>query len=153
MADGGSYKMRAPCPKCGCDDGFITESGAQDVVRCSGCKWFCYNAPRVETGKAVRTVQTVHAAIKPKQRARILDRANRHCEVCGKSPDSGCVLHVAHAISVEQGLANGMTDIELNDDENLVSACDECNLGMSTQPMSIRFMMALLRARRMRGVF
>jgi 5-methylcytosine-specific restriction endonuclease McrA len=152
MPDGNApYQMRNPCPKCGCAAGYIKQAGAQDVVRCLKCDHFCYNAPRVETGKAVRTVQTVHAAIKPKLRAKILDRANGRCERCGKGPESGCAMHVGHLISVSYGLANGFTEIELNDAENLFCACDECNLGAGHESESPRFYMALLRARLLRG--
>src|SRR5215831_19006688 len=128
MSDGGSkpYEMREPCRGCGCEFGTITESGSQDVVRCLDCKRFCYNAPRVETGKAVRTVQTVHAAIKPKLRARILERATGRCELCGKGAEAA-PLHVGHLLSVEQGIAGGLTDQEINHESNLAAFCDECN--------------------------
>ncbi len=140
------YKMRAPCV-CGCELGTITETGAQDVVRCLECKKHCYNAPRTETGKKVRTVQNVHEAIRPKLRARIIERATGKCELCGKRPVDGIALHVAHVISVEQGLANGLTEIQLNDPENLVCACDECNLGMGKQTVPLRMLIAILMAR------
>jgi 5-methylcytosine-specific restriction endonuclease McrA len=124
------YKMREPCRGCGCEFGTVTETGAQDVVRCLDCKRFCYNAPRTETGKKTRTVQTVHESIKPKQRARIIEAATGRCQLCGKGPESGAAMHVSHLVSVKQGLESGLTELELNSDENLVCACDECNLGL-----------------------
>jgi 5-methylcytosine-specific restriction endonuclease McrA len=139
-------KMREPCRGCGCEQGSITESGAQDVMRCLDCNRFCYNAPRVETGKAVRTVQTVHEAIKPKLRAKILERATGRCELCGKGAASG-PLHVGHLISVEQGLANGLTEVELNDPENLAATCAECNLGLGKQTVSLRMVISIFMAR------
>lgn len=138
--------MRAPCRGCSCEFGTITESGAQDVVRCLDCKRWCYNAPRVETGKAIRSVQTVHEAIKPKLRAKIIERANGHCELCGKGAELG-PLHVGHLVSVEQGLASGLTEVELNDPENLAAACAECNLGIGKQTVTLRMAMAILMAR------
>ncbi len=148
--DGANPKLiplREPCPKCGAETGYITETGAQDVVRCTECDKFAFNAPRTETGKKVRTVQTVHAAIKPKLRSRILERANGRCEVCGKGPESGCSMHVGHVLSVEQGLAQGLTELELNDEENLISLCDECNLGAGKSTVPIRLLMRILWAR------
>jgi len=141
------FKMRAPCLKCSCETGYIKEAGTQDVVRCTECDKFAYNAPRTETGKAVRNTQTVHAAIKPKLRSRILERANGRCEVCGKGPESGCVMHVGHVLSVDQGLTQGMTELELNDEENLISLCDECNLGAGKSTVPIRLLMRILWAR------
>jgi 5-methylcytosine-specific restriction endonuclease McrA len=144
------HPMRTPC-RCGCVEGLLFERGTQDVVRCARCKRHCYNAPRVETGKAVRTVQTVHAAIKPKQRARIIELATGRCQLCGKGPDSGATMHVAHLVSVKQGLANGLTETELNSDENLVCACDECNLGLGKETISLRLALSIQMARMRRA--
>lgn len=139
--------MREPCRGCGCEFGTVTETGAQDVVRCLDCKRWCYNAPRTETGKAVRTVQTTHALIKPKQRIRILERANGRCELCGKGPDRGIEIHVGHIISVERGHSIGMSDLELNDNENIMALCSECNLGMGKETIPLRMMVKVLMAR------
>lgn len=142
------YTMRAPCPSCGCTVGYVTERGAQDVVRCMSCDRHCYNAPRTETGKAVRTVQTVHEAIKPKQRARILLRGGFKCECCGKVPrGSQGELHVGHVVSVKRGLELGISDAEINDDENLIAACSECNLGLGAEVIPVRALVSVLMAR------
>lgn len=137
------HALRKPCTGCGGTEGYIEPKGAQDVVRCAGCERFQYNAPRTETGKRQRTVSTVHAAIKPKTRARILLRANGHCELCGASGE----LHVGHLLSVKRGLALGMTEAELNADENLCAMCAECNLGLGKEPVPVRFVVAILMAR------
>lgn len=121
-----SYTMRAPCPKCAGTEGRIETKNVQDCVFCLRCGWFCYNAPKTETGRAVRSTTTVHNGIKPQQRTRILVRANRHCELCGKPGN----LHVGHLLSVKDGMDRNLSDEEINDDENLAAFCDECNLGM-----------------------
>ena len=141
--DRDSYQMRAPCPSCDCMIGRIEERNGQDTVRCNACDRHCYNAPRVETGRAQRSSSTVHAAIKPKQRARILMRASSKCEVCGARG----ILHVAHIISVDSGLNFGLTEVEINDDENLLCMCEQCNLGLGKEPMPLRVAIAVLRAR------
>lgn len=145
----GQFRMRKAC-YCGSFDGFITETGAQDVVRCLRCNKWQYNAPRTETGKRARSTSTVHAAIKPKRRAAILERATGRCELCGKRPESSA-LHVGHLVSVGAGLANGLTDQELNDPENLAAFCDECNLGMGKQTVPLRLAIALVMARLRQG--
>lgn len=137
------HELRKPCSGCDSTSGYIESKGTQDVVRCSSCERFQYNAPRTETGKRKRSVSTVHAAIKPKIRARILLRANGHCELCGASGE----LHVGHLLSVKRGLAEGMTEAELNSDENLCAMCPECNLGLGKEPVPIRFAVAILMAR------
>lgn len=154
------FTMREPCmakrldkPKvdgrvqsCGCEIGHIDTRNGQDCVWCSECGSYCYNAPKTETGRSVRSASTVHKAIKPKVRAKTLFRANGQCELCGKHGD-GVALHVGHVISVNIGLSNGLTEIELNDQENLVALCDECNLGIGDEPMPLRFLVRVLKAR------
>ena len=135
--------MRAACRGCSCDLGVVREVSGQDTVRCSACDRFAYNAPRVETGRAQRSVTTVHNGIKPKQRSRILERASKRCEVCGNAGN----LHVGHILSVDAGLAYGVTEELLNDDENLICQCEECNLGQGATPMSLRLAVVILRCR------
>lgn len=104
----------------------------------------CYNAPRTETGRAVRSVTTVHKQIKPSLRAKILQRDNHRCVLCHSI---GIPLHVGHIVSVEAGMATGLTDAEINDEENLIAQCEECNLGQGAQPIPLRTAIAILRAR------
>lgn len=138
--------MRAPCAHCEGTDGLVVERNGQDTVRCLACDRFAYNAPRTETGRRVRSHETVHGGVKPKQRSRILDRAGCRCERCGAS-GAGVVLHVGHIISVDYGLRFGLADAELNHDENLMCLCEACNLGMGPEPMPLRVAIAVLRAR------
>jgi hypothetical protein len=140
------FVMRAPCRKCGGPTGRIEERGAQDCVFCSSCGAFQYNAPRTETGKKVRSVTTVHNGIKPNQRSRILQRATGRCELCGKRPETAA-LHVGHLLSVKDGLVRGLTELELNNDDNLCAMCDECNLGMGKQTVPLRLAVAMVMAR------
>lgn len=79
-----------------------------------------------------------------RERARILGRDGNRCQWC-RAEDRP--LHVGHIISVEAGLTFGLSDEEINHDENLVAMCDECNLGMGAEPMPLRAAIALLRAR------
>lgn len=144
MSTVAAFSMRAPCPDCGGTDGNVTEKNGQDTVRCAACHRFCYNAPRTETGRAVRSVSTIHKAIRPQLRARILERDGFTCVLCRATETR---LHVGHLISVEVGLLYGLTDAEINDEENLVAMCEECNLGYSACPIPLRTAIAILRAR------
>jgi hypothetical protein len=140
--------MRAPCAKCGGVDGRVTERGAQDVVRCANCDKFQYNAPRTETGKAIRSVTTVHNGVKPRDRAIAIMRANCKCETCGKSAFSpSAELHVGHMVSVKCGMEMGLSDSEINDEENLIAMCSECNLGLGDEPIPVRLLFNVLVAR------
>ena len=130
-------------PACDCQEGEIRTRNGQDCVFCVKCNRHQYNAPKTETGRAVRSVQTTHEAIKPKQRWRIIQRASSRCELCGARDN----LHVAHVLSVEAGHKQGLSDDILNSDENLIAACAECNLGMGSEPIPIRILIPLLKAR------
>lgn len=141
------YLMRGPCSKCGSLHGRIEERGSQDVVRCLHCDAYCYCAPKKETGKPQRHVRS-RESIPPKQRARvIIVRANGRCEICGKAHTGAEPLHVSHVISVDVGREMGLTDDELNSDENLCAMCAECNSGLGNEPITTRLLVRLLVAR------
>lgn len=144
-----SFRMRTACkmPLCGSELGLIQEKNGQDCVYCCKCGTWQYNAPKVETGRATRTTQTVHAAIKPRVRSEVLVRSNGRCELCGKS-SSECVVHVGHILSVNVGIAEGLCDEEINDPENLMAMCDECNLGIGDHPLPLKLMVKVLVSRR-----
>lgn len=99
-----------------------------------------------ERDRAPRTVTTVHNGVKPGQRARILFRASGRCELCGAKPEAA-LLHVAHFLSVEDGLKAELPDDVINSDENLCCLCEECNLGMGRKTMPLRLAAAILVAR------
>jgi 5-methylcytosine-specific restriction endonuclease McrA len=90
-------------------------------------------------------VSTVHNGIKPSQRARILLRDGR-CVICG-SRGGELGLHVGHLVPVAGGLAAGLTELELNDDENLAAMCAECNVGLGEAPPPLWITVPLLRMR------
>lgn len=140
------HQMRSPCQRCQNLEGRIEEKGGQDCVYCNRCGKHCYNAPRTETGRAARTVTTVHNGIKPQQRTRILLRSTSHCELCGKSAVDAN-LHVGHLLSVKDGIRQGLTEMELNHDDNLAAMCDECNLGLGEQTVPLRLVVAIVLAR------
>jgi 5-methylcytosine-specific restriction endonuclease McrA len=141
------HPLRQPCKNCGGNYGTIKTAGGQDVVRCAICEAYQYNAPKVETGRAVRSVSTTHENIKPGQRSRILLRATGHCELCGKGPSDEHPLTVGHLLSVREGMEMGMKEFELNNDENLAAMCSECNLGIGSETVPLRLCFAIIRAR------
>ena len=144
-------EMRKPCIQCGSTNGRIETKSSQDCVYCE-CGRFQYNAPKTETGREVRSVSTTHAAIKPKQRSRIIERANLRCERCGKPASSTASgLHTGHILSVDEGHKQGLADDIINSDDNLIAECDECNLGHGKGVLPVRFLIALLMARSNNG--
>jgi 5-methylcytosine-specific restriction endonuclease McrA len=131
--------LRKACV-CGGKTGRIQPTNGQNCVYCLLCGKFQYNAPRTETGEKRRSIQTTHELITPSKRARVLNRANGRCELCGNLRD----LSVGHLLSVADGHAEGLTDAQINSDENLCAMCTECNLGQGQINASARFYMALL---------
>jgi len=59
------------------------------------------------------------------QRARIINRDNSSCQMCGAKVSDGVTLHVDHIVPVSRG---GLTL-----DDNLQTLCQECNLGKSNR--------------------
>lgn len=131
------------CRKCGSDNVHIKPTNGQDVVRClDGCG-YSHCAPRTETGREVRSLRT-RPQIKPKVRARILDRDNGTCIICHRSD---LPLDAGHLISVDEGRELGMTDVELYDEENLAAMCNACNSGYGTTSINPRILLGLIRTR------
>jgi len=131
------------CPQCGSVKAFVTETSGQNVVRCNGCEKHLYNASRTSLGEKPRTLATTHAAIKPKQRMRIIERASGRCETCG----SRSLVQVGHIVSVADGHKLNLTDDIINSDENLICQCAECNSGQGGGTMPLRMYCAILKAR------
>ncbi len=69
---------------------------------------------------------TERIPFKAKERFSILRRDNFTCRYCGRAAP-GVELHVDHIIPVAEG--------GQNDEENLVTACQDCNLGKGAVPL------------------
>ena len=145
------HRARQPCPECGIDRAVIVPSGGQNSVRCQKCGRHLYNAPKTETGEAPRTVRTLRRGVKPRQQARILDRDNRRCVLCGSGEGA---MALGHLLSVEDGVAVGATQQDLYCDANLATMCEACNLGLGGRSVTPRsyavIVLALIRAERRR---
>jgi len=135
--------LRAPCASCGGTDGYTVEKNGQDVARCSGCDTYQYNAPRIETGRAVRTLSS-RPGLTPSARARVFDIHDNRCIVCGRtSPD--VQLDLEHLISREDADRHGFLDELIDSEWNLAPMCAECNSGKRTLgSASVRLMYRVL---------
>ncbi len=134
------FMMRAPCRWCTTDgaltmDGVRRESNGQDLVYCLACYRWCYNAPKVETGKPQRTLKS-RAELKHGQRGRILERDGSRCQQCGKSPMDGVILNAGHVVSVRDCKTFGFEADVYNDDDNLFAQCEECNADQGARSLA-----------------
>lgn len=141
-----AYKLRTPCQSCGSETGRLETRGNQDCVFCE-CGKYQYCAPKTETGRAVRKSTNDRKQFKPKKRARILERDGGMCKLCGAAPTIENPLEVGHIVSVKQGREFGLTDEELNDDENLLSMCKACNSGFSERTLPLGLLVRVLTIR------
>jgi 5-methylcytosine-specific restriction endonuclease McrA len=149
-------EMSRPCKMCGPGDGRVDPKNGQNCVYCLKCGRMVYNAPRTELGEEPRSVRT-RPDIKPSQKARVLERDCSRCLTCGRPAGapkredaSPVILHIGHVLSVDDGRALGATDEELFDDENLVTVCEECNLGQGSRSLLPRLALRLIRAAKRR---
>ena len=153
LPDGGGkpFVPRA-CKWCGSTNSTLREKNGQNTVYCDDCGRHYYNAPKVETGQRPRTVATVRASIKPLQQARILDRDQGRCVLCGTREH----LTIGHLLSIEEAYRMGEVGPELHDDANLAAMCEACNLGLGRHSVSPRtyavIMYRLVQAEVARGV-
>jgi 5-methylcytosine-specific restriction endonuclease McrA len=72
---------------------------------------------------AVAPKSAARDAIPPRMRFRVLQRDAFRCTYCGRTARDGAVLHLDHLVPVAAG---GQTT-----EDNLVTACDTCNVGKS----------------------
>jgi hypothetical protein len=135
------HRLRAPCKTCGGREARLERRSGQACLFCANCGAFQYNAPKGELGEVPRAV-SLHG-IPASQRARILDRATGRCELCG----AGGVLHIAHLLSVADGVRDNVPDDVIKSDHNLAVTCEECNLGLGSLSVSPRLYIALLMRR------
>ena len=140
-----AINLRAPCWQCGCGDGAYYPTNGQNVVRCTRCDAYQYNAPKIETGERPVSLAAVHDALGAKKRARVLCRDGR-CVLCGRDA-SQAVLHVGHLLSVADGLAAGFDAGDINDEENLAAMCADCNAGLGSESAPLYLLTGILRRR------
>jgi hypothetical protein len=118
--------LRDQC-RCGGTEGRIMPKNGQDCVYCTACGKWQYNAPRLETGRAVRTL-TTRPGITPGQRARVLAVHDHACIGCGKRPPE-VRLELEHLIAREDAARHDMLDEVIDSEFNLAPMCPECNSG------------------------
>jgi 5-methylcytosine-specific restriction endonuclease McrA len=81
-----------------------------------------------EETPAGRRTRRARDPIRAQMRFRVLQRDGFRCRYCGRSGSApGVVLHVDHVVPLAAG--GGSTE------HNLVTACEECNLGKSTMAL------------------
>ncbi len=136
-------ELREPCKQCGTKRGKGPQKvNGQNTVRCAVCRRFQYNAPKSETGEAVRSIRS-REDVDSFQRARIFERDGAICGLCARrSPD--VILHVAHLISVADCIEYGFGSVDYNDDANLFVACEECNLGQGAKTYAPTMLIRLI---------
>jgi 5-methylcytosine-specific restriction endonuclease McrA len=119
--------LRRLCSSCSGSDGYIVTKNGQDVVRCAECDDYQYCAPRVETGREVRSLST-RPNLKPAVRFRILDEFGYVCISCGRGAPE-VELTVDHIISRKAAEMAGVLDDLIDSDDNLAPMCAPCNSG------------------------
>lgn len=135
------YPLRSPCPYCGCTEGTISVRGGQDCMFCASCEHWLYNAPRSETGRAVRALR--RTSLTPSKRARVLARHHNACVSCGAHPPT-VELVVGHLVPRTEAIARGLPEHLADHDLNLAPMCPECNAGIGRSPIAIGLMYRLL---------
>lgn len=86
-----------------------------------------YLGPEGEEEDHLDPEKTPRESISKRRRFTILKRDGFRCQLCGMSSEDGTKLHVDHLIPIAKGGSN--------DDENLWTLCERCNLGKSDTMM------------------
>jgi hypothetical protein len=134
------YPLREKCRYCGATMGTILVVNGQDTVRCGGCGRGLYNAPKTETGRALRTL--TREEVPPGVAYVVKERAHFRCEFCGKGPMEA-VLDVDHLISVHDVQAMGIVVRFANHIDNLAFLCNICNSGKGRKSIKLHDLLIL----------
>jgi 5-methylcytosine-specific restriction endonuclease McrA len=128
--------LRELCKSCGSKDGLYRISGLQRPVHCADCDLYAnFNASRMETGEA---------SVSSSQRQRILERDGFRCGMCGRAPNHGVTLQIDRLVARADLARYGLTKpADVNHDANLLTTCDECNLGRGSRSVAPAALMAL----------
>ncbi len=86
-----------------------------------------YLGPETDAEDILAPEQTPREAVSKSRRFEILKRDGYRCQLCGRSQRDGVTLHVDHRVPLAKGGAN--------EDENLWTLCEDCNLGKSDRDL------------------
>lgn len=114
---------------------------------CADCACHVRFVSKAEAGVGRRSV-TSRKGIKPRVRARVLDRFAYGCHLCGRSAADGVLLHVDHILPVHLAKRFGVYDDVIESELNLAPLCEECNLGKGAEVFgagAVRLMAKALR--------
>jgi 5-methylcytosine-specific restriction endonuclease McrA len=86
-----------------------------------------YLGPEKEDEALNTDDKTPRESFSKSRRFNIMKRDGFRCQLCGTTQQQGARLHVDHKISLAKGGSN--------EDENLWTLCEGCNLGKSTKSL------------------
>lgn len=86
-----------------------------------------YLGPETEADDLIFSESTPREAFSKSKRFMIFKRDSYRCQICGSTQEGGAKLHVDHRIPLAKGGSN--------EDENLWTLCEACNLGKSDQDL------------------
>ena len=122
QAYGMSFEDAAGCLEDGLKLGLLVRSGPGYHVAPPLCSP-CYEARAEALANPAPRIASNRDTIPPQVRFRVLQRDAFRCQYCGRSARDGATLHLDHVVPVSAG---GETT-----EENLLTACETCNLGKS----------------------
>jgi 5-methylcytosine-specific restriction endonuclease McrA len=114
---------------------------------CADCARHLRFVSKAEAGVGRRSV-TSRKGVKPRARARVLERFGYGCYLCGRSATDGVLLHVDHILPVDLAKRFGVYDDVIESELNLAPLCEECNLGKGAEVFgagAVRLMAKTLR--------
>lgn len=88
-----------------------------------------YLGPETDEEDILAPEKTPRESVSKSRRFEVFKRDGYKCRLCGRSQSDGVTLHVDHRIPLAKGGAN--------EDENLWTLCDDCNLGKSDRDLGL----------------
>lgn len=104
----------------------------QHTFRCRHCGTYLFCLPKKDSGTPQRSVKS-RPDIDLAMRAEVLERDRSKCLLCGRTPEHGVVMHVSHVVSVDDCKRLGVPEPAWNEEFNLCTLCEECNLSQGNR--------------------
>lgn len=136
--------VQYPCAQCGGTDYRLTESGPHLRADCAECGKSLKFLSRKIAEQPVRSLAE-RPDISVSLRARVFERYQYRCVICGKNPQDGVRLVVAHLIDREKAIKEDLYDPIIDSELNLTCTCEACNSGMRFSRPSMALMLRCLK--------
>jgi len=143
------WSLSKPCSRCSEPvAGYLIRTPPPHAGKlfCGNCALFQQWVSKKDLGEPRRSLTPRGECIGPKQRDQILARDGYRCMLCGAAPPA-VLLHAGHILSHKDGDVLGLSEQQIDSNDNLMAMCERCNAGLGPRSLTPWLYVALLERR------